>query len=482
MRMMAGVLVLAALGAGLWALQGGSFTASPAIGQAPATQPTQDQVVNRIERRLAALTSSLTAAEAAEKGPILAEIGQLRDLLADPARALSEAGDRQSRLSTLADLYAGAPAAAPIGAAQQALGSGDTAAAEAALAEARILAEAEVARAARLAFVQGDLATARGARVEAARAYVRAAALEPSYPHLLAAVRGAGQAGDTALAQNFVMPLLQSAVTTFGQGSAPHGEALSLAGQTLLAAGRTPDAEKLLREAVAQSRGPQGARDAAYAQRLNNLATVLRATGRLAEAEPLFREAVAVDAEVLGERHPDVAARLVNLADLLAATDRGAEAEDLIRRAIGIGDAVDPAGAASVTRRVALANLLSASGQAEAAGQALAEALPHARAAWPDGHPARAGEFSALASRMEAAGLTAEAEALYREVVDILAPAEGPDHGRALNNLGQFLARAGRAGEARDALTAARDALVAALGADHAEVKQVEANLAAVDG
>ena len=69
---------------------------------------------------------------------------------------------------------------------------------------------------------------------------------------------------------------------------------------------------------------------------LSNLAQLLQATKRQPEAEPLLRRALAIDAASYGAEHPNVAIRLSNLARLLQATKRLTEAEPLMRRAVEI--------------------------------------------------------------------------------------------------------------------------------------------------
>ncbi|MGQ0565537.1 MAG: tetratricopeptide repeat protein [Gemmobacter sp.] len=485
----AGTVVAGAALAVVLAVGGWFWVARDGAGQAAAQGEgglTQEGLVAARAARLAVLTSTLEQAAPEAKPALLQEMAILRADLADPAAALAAAQAQRGRIEALRDLYRGTPAEAQIAAALAALAAGDRAGAEAAMAEVRVLAEGEAARAARVAYAAGDMAAARGAWTEAARAYVRAAALDPTYPHLLAAERQARIAGDIATATAYAMPLLSAAVRQFGQGSAPHGEALSAVGQTMFAAGRAADAEKLLREAVAVSRGPNGARDAEYAKRLNNLGAVLRGSGRVAEAEALYREAVEVDRQVLGETHPDVALRLANLAELLVATGRPAEAEPLLRQAAGIalgllGDAHPDTAA----RLGALAAFLEAQGEAEAAGAAWVDALAVSRRAYGPAHPEHVQRLALFADRLRATGRGAEAEAVYREVIEGLAASPGKasaDYGRALNNLGQFLVAADRRDEAVPLFQEAVGVLTTALGAEDAQVRTVEANLAAAQG
>ena len=69
---------------------------------------------------------------------------------------------------------------------------------------------------------------------------------------------------------------------------------------------------------------------------LNNLALLLQDTKRLPEAEPLMRRALAIAEVSYGAEHPSVAIRLNNLAHLLKATHRLAEAEPLMRCGVEI--------------------------------------------------------------------------------------------------------------------------------------------------
>ena len=59
-------------------------------------------------------------------------------------------------------------------------------------------------------------------------------------------------------------------------------------------------------------------------------------TNRLPEAEPLMRRALAIDETAFGADHPNVASCLINLAGLLRDTNRLGEAEPLFSRVVQI--------------------------------------------------------------------------------------------------------------------------------------------------
>jgi tetratricopeptide (TPR) repeat protein len=459
-----------------------TFAPTPSTGQTVETPAiTEDGLAAALAARRTALEAALAEAAPEARAAILNELGIVRRAQTDLRGAMAEAESLRGDLAAAADLYAGTASATALGTAAVAQAAGDLAAAQTALNEAVVAAEAEVSRAARLFHAAGELAAQRGDVLLAARAFVRAAALEPSYPHLLSAERWARQAGDLVTAQSYAVPLLQTAVRSFGQGSAAHGEALAAIAQTMVAASRFAEAEPLLRESIAIAESPQGTRDADYAQRLNNLGVILRAQGRTAEAERLFRQAVEVDRTVLGERHPDVPARLGNLGELLAATGRAEEAETVFRQAAEVSRQVlgldSPETAA---RLVGLAAFQQANGGNPR--PVLTEAEEAVRAAYA-GSDALAGQLSALGSAWQAAGETGAAERLAREALGLLAVTPGKDsadYGRALNNLGLLLAGSGRAEAAAAAFREAIPVLSAALGPASAEVKTVEANLAAL--
>ena len=111
---------------------------------------------------------------------------------------------------------------------------------------------------------------------------------------------------------------------------------LSNLAQLLQSTKRLPEAEPLLRRALAIDENSYGEAHPNVARDLNNLALLLQDTNRLSEAEPLLRRALAIDAASYGAEHPNVAIRLSNLARLLQATKRLAEAEPLMRRAVEI--------------------------------------------------------------------------------------------------------------------------------------------------
>ena len=96
--------------------------------------------------------------------------------------------------------------------------------------------------------------------------------------------------------------------------------------------GKYAEAEKQLLTALqeAENFGPEDPRLAAS---LNNLAALYQAQGRSAEAEKLFKRALAIVEKALGPEHPTVAQALENYAALLRETGHPRDAAIMAARA-----------------------------------------------------------------------------------------------------------------------------------------------------
>jgi tetratricopeptide (TPR) repeat protein len=104
----------------------------------------------------------------------------------------------------------------------------------------------------------------------------------------------------------------------------------------LLAAGRTDEAVRMGRAALAGFEGTLGADHPRTAGAASNLADALRAHGDRASAERLYRRALEIDERAYGPQHPETLNDVRNLADFLRETGRAGEAQDLERRLTGV--------------------------------------------------------------------------------------------------------------------------------------------------
>ena len=104
--------------------------------------------------------------------------------------------------------------------------------------------------------------------------------------------------------------------------------------------GRSADAEKLYREAVAltRKRHPEGG--PVMADRLRAFANFLSYTNRPEQAEPLLKESLAIQRKTYGDNHPQVVMGLIGLGDAQANQNDATGAEASYREALVLGKAV----------------------------------------------------------------------------------------------------------------------------------------------
>jgi serine/threonine-protein kinase len=136
----------------------------------------------------------------------------------------------------------------------------------------------------------------------------------------------------------------------------PHGrsaEPLRVLGAALAAAESFEEAERVLREALAQDRKHHGAEAAETARSLAQLATLYLRWGRAGEALAPLQQALAIDQQRLGPTHPFIADALHDLGLVYEALGRN----DQARRALTAALAVLERGAGRETPRVAYVEL-----------------------------------------------------------------------------------------------------------------------------
>jgi eukaryotic-like serine/threonine-protein kinase len=185
------------------------------------------------------------------------------------------------------------------------------------------------------------------------------------------------------------------------------------------AQGRLVEAENLHREALAMEKKVLGEDHPAVAESLNNLAVVLHGAGKLAESENMHREALARRRKLFGDGHPDVGDSVKNLASVLYAQGKLTEAEALIEEEIK-----SPKNPFATYPRLAadLAELQSDTqmrrGNWAEAALLARQALSSARELEPRSLPSRERRVEKLANIFHSQKKYAEAEPLYREVLD----------------------------------------------------------------
>ncbi|MGH9966994.1 MAG: tetratricopeptide repeat protein, partial [Pyrinomonadaceae bacterium] len=252
--------------------------------------------------------------------------------------------------------------------------------------------------------------------------------------------------------------------------------------QRLFIVARYPEAEQLMRQALAIDELSYGPEHPDVASDLNNLAQLLKATNRLTEAEPLMRRALAIDEQKYGPEHPDVARDLNNLASLLQATNRLTEAEPLMRRVLAIGEeSYGPEHPHVATALNNLAQLLQATNRLTEAESLMRRALAIDEESYGPEHPHVATALNNLSSLLQGTNRLKEAEPLMRRVVEIFEQSYGTEHpnvATALNNLASLLQAANRLKEAEPLMRRALAIDEQSYGPEHPDVARDLNNLA----
>lgn len=252
----------------------------------------------------------------------------------------------------------------------------------------------------------------------------------------------------------------------------------------LYRAGRYPEAESRLQEALAIWRTELGDRHPTVSNGLSGLALLYRVQGRHDEAEPLYQEVLAIDRENLGETHPDVAQNLRNLADLYYFQGRYGEAEPLYEEALSIRRRLNgdrhPDVAISLHDLARVSRVL---GRYDEAERLMQEALSIYREQFDRLHPNIANGLNDLASVYVDQGRYHEAESLLQQSLALKREALGNRHlsvSNGANNLAVLYGHRGRYDEAKQLYEEALSIRREQLGDRHQAVAQSLNNLASI--
>jgi tetratricopeptide (TPR) repeat protein len=261
-------------------------------------------------------------------------------------------------------------------------------------------------------------------------------------------------------------------------GASQHALAVVLAQQ-----GKYPEAEMLLRNALAVltlTEKAVGVAHPNYGSSQHVLAVVLKEQGKYPEAETLLRNALAIDEKALGVAHPDYGSSQHALALVLKEQGKYPEAETLLRNALAIHEkALGVAHPDYGSSQLSLAVVLAEQGKYPEAETLLRNALALTEKALGRDHPALCATAMNLGVVLAQQGRTAEAEPFVHRALAIAQAVHGPRHpdtAQILNILAQLQAVLGKS-EARDTARQALDALTQSLGPDHPVTKSVAPTL-----
>lgn len=242
-------------------------------------------------------------------------------------------------------------------------------------------------------------------------------------------------------------------------------------------------AESMYREALAMQRALLGEKHEDVARTLYALADVLGRKGEYGAAEPLFRQSLAMRREVSGPRTIEVAQSLEGLALNLFDQGNYDDPVALLRGAVAIrreqqGDPPHPDLADALNN---LGFVLGELGEHVEAEALFREALEMKRKVLGDAHSEIAMGLNNVAFTLHDQGKHDDAEAMYREALAMqreLLSENHPAIAMSLNNLAFLLYEKGEREEAMQLSRESLDMYRRALGDEHPSVAQGMNNLA----
>jgi len=290
--------------------------------------------------------------------------------------------------------------------------------------------------------------------------------------------------GHDAEAEKLIRQTIAEASRALGPEDPVTLEAMDRLGVILERLARFDEEEKLERQLVEISSRRFGAEDIHTLRAMVSLGDALSFQSRYAEAEGLYRQALTIEQRVLGPEHPQTIGTMHNLANRIQEQGRYTEAEGLYRQTLAIEQHVlgsaHPDTADSMT---ALANTLYYEGKSAEAEKLYRAALEVEQHALGPDHPYTTKPLEGLANTLAGEGHFAEAEKLQRQILDIRERKLGPDHTDTLLskfNIADVLYQEGNLVEAEKLIREAFTAQMRVLGSENPDTLASKAELARI--
>ncbi len=246
-----------------------------------------------------------------------------------------------------------------------------------------------------------------------------------------------------AQAQPLADEAKELAVASVGESHAETAEILGTLSELARHAGVYDEAERLRIEQLHAREAAFGKQHPKVGESIQGLARVRRSQGRNDEAERFYLQAIGIDEAALGKEHPDLAKLLADLAGLYVIEDRRVEAITLYDRALGILErSYGLAHPATEQVALAIAPLRAGAGPNDPENQRYQRILSMAAQSLNR----RAGVYHNL-------GEYAAAEELFKQAIEMLERAFGPEHpdvAVVLENYAALLRKMGRAKNAEE--------------------------------
>jgi serine/threonine protein kinase len=276
----------------------------------------------------------------------------------------------------------------------------------------------------------------------------------------------------------------QASLALFERADGPDAEstinAKRYTGAELAKLNRHTEAERLLRDAMAQCDRLLPNDHELTLSTLIDVAVALRRQRKYQEAEPFYRRALDLTSAKLGPNHEDTANAANALAVLYAEENRDDEAEPLYRQALAIRKLQGDDSPAYLTTLMNLARLVERRGRVDEAEQMMRDVLATRRRVLSDDHPSTTLTMNDLGVLLATHSRPAEAEPIHREALTRRLRTSGPDDPdtlQSMNNLGRALELLDRIDECEKLFRECMERRRRVLGETHPYTVMVTANL-----
>jgi len=228
------------------------------------------------------------------------------------------------------------------------------------------------------------------------------------------------------------------------------------------AMGRYSDSIRLFQRALALVENSKGKNTQEYSSLLSNLSAVYLEEGQFAKAEPLIRETLAIEEAILQPDDPQLAKARSVLADVLVKRRKYAEADRLVVQSMDFFESRPDCRRDLGIAKNNLGMVRRLQKQNQESRLLFEEALAIVESDTGPGHPLLARIQNNLGDTYAALGLRDQADAAFRQSIQIAEAHLGPEHrqyGVMLHNYAGFLRDCGRKSEAKVLEARSRTAL-----------------------
>ena len=439
-----------------------------------------------LDKRLAELRADLDRASTAEKQVLQLQLDAVLRDLADLDASYKAREEELTKLrQQLAELNEGQVSPERLEEAQTALYRGETRLADEIFAEIEEADAAAVKRVAAAAYGRGIIARDEVRWAEAYTHFEKAARLDPSVPHLIAAQSMSTSVGKLTESQLLGEKLIAAIAEASGTNSEEYAGALNLQSITLKFDGQFDASEALAKQAldIVKENFPD---TRFHANALNNIAVLQETRGQFDAAVTTYRQSAtiieglinAADVKERAALQNMLASGMNNLGHVLINLEHFDEAEKVLLETLdlskhGVGEDHPD----HIPRLNNYAVLLGKTGRHKQAVEPLKKVSELTEKTLGTQHFRYAIALNNLAFSHQNAGEFDEAEAIFRRAMEIGVSVLGRDHpenAMRMFNLGYLLTLRDSQDEGKELIEEALALFEAEFGADHPDTKQAK--------